>query len=94
MGLPLTLAASVVVAQALPAGMEVWLERGILGLVVLSLIMGWLTPGRQTDREAKRADRLEEENQRLRGLWEDRGIPLLTRAIDVLDRSPDSRGGR
>lgn len=92
--LPLMLASSVVLAQTLPPGVGEWVERGVLGLVVVALIMGWLTPGRQTEREATRADRLEAENQRLRELNEDRTIPLLVRVVDVLDRSQrlDRRG--
>lgn len=72
-----------------------WLQFGAMGLVVLSVIVGWLTPGRQTEREQQRADRLEEENARLRQVAEDRTIPLLIRAMDVLERSQelDRRGG-
>lgn len=63
-----------------------WIQYGVLGLVVLSIIVGWLTPGRQTEREASRADRLEQENQRLRQHTEDKVIPLLVRAMDLLER--------
>lgn len=63
-----------------------WIQYGVLGLVLLSLIVGWLDLGRTTAREAKRADRLEEENARLRQHTEDQVIPLLVRAMDLLDR--------
>lgn len=63
-----------------------WLRFGVLGLVVLSMIVGWLVPGRIYDRAIQRAERLEEENQRLRERLEEQVIPLLTRVMDVLDR--------
>lgn len=73
-------------AQAV-ADLAQWAQYGVLGLVVVALLMGWLVPGRYFDREVRRGDRLEAENERLRHQVEDRVIPLLTRAMDVLDRS-------
>lgn len=63
-----------------------WLRFGVLGLVVLSLIVGWLVPGRIHERTLQQLERLEEENARLRERLEEKVIPLVTRAIDVLDR--------
>lgn len=68
-----------------------WLQYGVLGLVVLSLIIGWLVPGRIYDRAVKRAERLEEENERLRERMEERVIPLLTRVMDLLNRREPPR---
>lgn len=79
-------------AQAAGApGVVEWLQYGVLGLVVVAIILGWLVPGRTYEREVKRADRLEEENERLREHNEQRVVPLLTRAMDLLDQLPSSR---
>lgn len=82
-------------AQLLPSsGPEGWMQYGVLGLLVVSIILGWLVPGRHHDRVSARADRLEEENDRLREHNEERVVPLLTRALEVLERSQrlDRRG--
>ncbi len=81
-------------AQALPAGLAEWLQFGVLGLVVMGMLVGWIVPGRVYDREQQRADRLEQENARLRHHNEDKIVPLLVRVMDVLDRSQrlDRRG--
>lgn len=73
-----------------------WVQYGVAGLVVLALIIGWLVPGHAYKREAERADRLAEENQRLRDHNETRVVPLLERALGVLDaqrRVTDDREG-
>lgn len=62
-----------------------WLQFGVAGAVIVSIIVGWLTPGRQTEREQARADRLEEEVLRLMKHNEERVIPLLVRAMELLE---------
>lgn len=66
-----------------PAAVD-WVQYGVLGLVVLSLITGWLVPGWAWRREAERADRLAQENARLREHIEDRVVPLIERALATI----------
>lgn len=57
-------------------------QYGALGVMVTAL---FAFAYRAYDREAKRADRLEQENQRLQRHAEENIIPLLIRAMDVLE---------
>lgn len=59
-------------------------QYGALGIMVAAL---FTFAYRAYDREAKRADRLEQENNRLRKHAEENVIPLLVRAMDVLEHS-------
>lgn len=69
-------------AQASP-WVDPLVEYGVLGIIVAILF----TFARHAyNREAKRADRLEEENNRLRRHNEEKIIPLLVRAMDALNR--------
>jgi hypothetical protein len=66
-------------------------EAGVLGaLVVLLGVFAFLA----YRREAARADRLEAENGRLRDSIELRVVPLLTRALSIIDgyQRSDTRG--
>lgn len=56
-------------------------QYGAIGVILAALL--WFAK-HAYDREAERADRLEEENSRLRQKVEDDIIPLLTRAMDAL----------
>lgn len=66
-------------------------QYGVLGIIVIVL---FLFARQAYDREAKRADRLEEELAKLRDRTEERIIPLATRAIDVLERAYVEGGNR
>lgn len=68
-----------------------FVQYGVLGLVLLAIIVGWLTPGRQTDREAARGDRLELELKALRDRLEGEVIPLLAKAILALEEAERRR---
>lgn len=57
-------------------------EAGVLGaLVVLLGVFAYLA----YRREVARADRLEEENGRLRDSIENRVVPLVSRALSIID---------
>ena len=71
---------------------ERWVEFGIAGLVILSLMMGWLVPGKVYDKAVERGDRLEAENRQLRDRIEDKVVPLMHRAIDAIERSSSGVG--
>jgi hypothetical protein len=73
---------------------ERWVEFGILGLIVLSMVTGWIVPGPVYRRECDARDRLEEENARLRDRTEEHVLPLVTRATDALARAPVAYGER
>jgi hypothetical protein len=66
-------------------------ESGVLGALVVLLGIFALVAYR---REAARADRLEAENGRLRDSIETRVVPLVTRALAIIDgyQSSDHRG--
>lgn len=68
-----------------------FVQYGVLGLVLLAIIVGWLAPGRSYDREAQRGDRLEEENARIRDRLEGEVIPLLAKAIVALEEAERRR---
>lgn len=75
--------------------LDPWVQYGVLGMVVLAIILGYLVPYKAHRREQERADRLETEVDRLRQVNEDRMLPLLARALDVLERAKvDRRGDR
>lgn len=75
--------------------LPLWAELGVGGLLFVAFVVGWVVPGRVYDREAARADRLEEENGRIRDHVEQRIVPLVTQAIGVLERArADRRGDR
>lgn len=81
--------------QQVSLPIEPWLQWGALGLVLLAVILGYLVPYKAHRREQERADRLEAEVDRLRQVNEDRMLPLLARALDVLERAKvDRRGDR
>lgn len=75
---------AVTTAQAAPDPGP-WLNYGVAGLVVLCLIMGWLVSGKAYAREAARADRLEAELDARNKYIAEKVVPLLTRAVIILD---------
>lgn len=78
--------------QAAPE-LDAWLQYGVLGLVLAAVVLGWLVPGPSHKRETERADRLEVELRTLRERTEERVIPLVTRALDLIER-PREGGDR
>lgn len=73
-------------AQATPGeGLAGWLNFGTAGLVVLSIIVGWLASGRELDRAVERGDRLEAKLQERDAFISEKLVPALTRATDALD---------
>lgn len=62
------------------------LQHGVLGFVLIALILGWIVPGKSHDRAVRRADRLEEENKRIRDRVEDKVVPLVQTAIASMER--------
>lgn len=73
-----------VLSQAAPDGPIQWLNYGVLGLVVVSLLVGWFVPAKVHEREIARADRLEAELARRDAYIAEEVVPALTRATDAL----------
>lgn len=69
-----------------PATAFEWAQYGVLGLVIVAILAGWLVPGRHYDRAVQRADRLEAENRELRDRIENKVVPLVHDAITALAR--------
>lgn len=57
-----------------------FLQYGVLGLVVVGFVTGWIVPGYH-------AKNLTQENARLTALFEERVIPLLEQSSTALDRA-------
>jgi hypothetical protein len=77
------------ILQVTPPDLPLWAQWGVLGVVIVALITGWLVPGRTHEREIARADRLEQENARLRDRVETKVLPLIHEAIHALqERDP------
>lgn len=76
-------------AQADPTDLAELAQYGVLGIVVVAMLVGWLIPGPTHKRETERADRLETELRTLRERTEERVIPLVTRALDLIERPQD-----
>lgn len=86
--------AGAVIAQADVGGiLPLWAELGVGGLLFVAFVVGWIVPGKLHEREVRRADRLEEENGRIRDTVETRIVPLVTEAIAVLERARADRAG-
>lgn len=76
-------------SQADPTDLAELAQYGVLGIVVVAMLVGWLIPGPTHRRETDRADRLETELRSLRERTEERVIPLVTRALDLIERPQD-----
>jgi hypothetical protein len=87
----LALSAAAVVTPDGGAGLSSYISYGPLGLMVLGFLTGQLVPGRT-------AKRIEDENDRLRAMVEDKLLPLVekntavtTEAIRVLGELQEER---
>lgn len=85
------IASSILLVQSAPESPAAWLNYGVAGLVVISLVFGWLVPGRSHDREVARADRLEAELRRRDEYIAEQVVPALTRATDALAKVADGK---
>lgn len=70
------------IAEAATAATDIgsFLQYGVLGLVVVGFITGWIAPGYQ-------AKALAAENARLLALFENKLFPLIESSADALGRS-------
>lgn len=74
-------ASGVVVAQvAQDPGVGNLVQYGVLGLLVIGFITGWVVPGRVALYHQERADRAE-------AVMRDQVIPLLARAAAIIERA-------
>lgn len=85
------------VAETAPSAgqfLDGWLQYGVLGLLVVAFILGWIVPGWY-------AKQLVEENKRLSVLIEEKVLPMtatygltMDRASSALERAADALNER
>ena len=81
-----------ILAQAPPTDIASWLTGSavtVLAFIVVGFIRGWIVPGHVHARTAHKQDQLEEEVRKLHAVFEDKVIPALVRATDVIARSAE-----
>lgn len=74
-----------------PTALDPLVQYGVLGLVVLALILGWLVPKWAYDAKEEENKRLRAENAELRQVYETKVIPALITFTELLgggDRAP------
>ena len=80
---------SLVLAQQVPADLTGWLTGSavtVLAFGILAFVRGWIVPGHVYTRALARNDKQAEELSRLHAVFEEKVIPSLVRATDLMGR--------